>query len=262
MLKRVRARVLMLLVAALPGAVLAQPAAPTGWTTELGVGAIVNPERQGGEDYQVRPIPVFDVRYRDERGTLLFANVPRGVGGYVFRSGADPQRRINLALGIAPGFAARDDEIDGLRDIGIATEARAYLEWSRGPWGVDLTLAADLGTGHEGAYADLSFQRRGRIGRRGFWSLGPSVRIADSDYSDAQYGVSPREAGLSGLPQHDAGTGVEQIGIGGVIRLPLGERWSVTTVGRVGRIVGDRADSPLVEQKTQAFLLLAVTRPF
>lgn len=239
----------------------AQAGPPPGWAADVGVGAIVNPEFAGSEDYQIRPIPYVDARYRDEKGTRLFASVPRGLGGYVYRSSGNPQRRTAVGLAIAPGFATRDDEIDGLDSIDIATEARAYLEFARGFWSASATFAADLGTGHEGAYVDLSLQGRGRIGRRGFWSLGPSLRIVDSDYAEAQYGVSVPESGRSGLAAHDAEQGIEQLSLGGVLSLPITEKWSWTTVASVGRLLGDRADSPIVEQKTQAFLLLAFTRP-
>jgi outer membrane scaffolding protein for murein synthesis (MipA/OmpV family) len=254
--------VLALCAALVSTGAFAQGAPPTGWSTELGVGAIVNPEYQGSGDYQIRPIPVVDVRWRDARGTRLFANVPRGVGGYLWRSSGDPLRRTAVGLAIAPGFATRDDEIDGLEEIDIATEARAYLEYGRGGWAADVTLAADLGTGHEGAYADVSLQRRGRIGSGGFWSLGPSLRIADADYNGAQYGVSPAESVRSGLAPFDADAGLEQVSLVGVVGLPVGERWRWTTVARLGRIVGDRADSPVVEQETQAFVLTALTRTF
>lgn len=236
------------------------PAPPTGWTTDLGVGAIVNPERQGGDEYQVRPIPFFDVRYRDERGVKLFANVPQGIGGYVYRNG-DRRSRTAVSLAIAPGFATRDDDIQGLPEIDIATEARLGFEFTRGAWMASAQLGADLGTGHEGAWVDLALQRQGRLGRRGFWSLGPTLRIADEDYADSQYGISAAEAVASGLPAHDAGSGAEQLSIGGVVSMPIGEKWRWTAAGRVGRILGDRGDSPVVDERTQGFLLFAVSRP-
>jgi len=257
---RVLAAIVGLSIAA---SAVAQPTPPpTGWVREFGVGVIANPEFQGGDSYQARPIPYFDIRYRDEKGVKYFANVPQGIGGYVYRSSANPRDRTAIALSIAPGFATRDDEIPGLEEVDIATEVRLALTHSSGPWTAGAVFAADLGTGHEGAYVDLMLQRSGRIGRRGFWSLGPALRIADSDYAEAQYGVRPAEAPLAALPVHDAGEGAEQLSIGGVVSVPINEKWRLTTVARVGSILGDRGDSPIVESRTQAFMLVAVTRPF
>ena len=257
---RVLAAAASLFIAVSAAAQPTQP--PIGWVREFGVGVIANPEFQGGDSYQVRPIPYVDIRYRDENGGKYFANVPQGVGGYVYRSGAGSRRRTAVALSIAPGFATRDDGIAGLEEIGPATETRLTFTRAYGAWTAGAVFAADLGTGHEGAYLDLTLQRSGRIGQRGFWSLGPALRIVDSDYAEAQYGIRPADAPVAGLPEHDAGKGAEQISIGGVLSVPVHEKWRLTTVARVGGILGDRGDSPIVESRTQAFLLVAVTRPF
>ena len=74
--------------------------------------------------------------------------------------------------------------------------------------------------------------------------------------------MRPAEAPLAALPVHDAGEGAEQISIGGVVSVPINEKWLLTTVARVGSILGDRGDSPIVESRTQAFMLVAVPRPF
>ena len=234
---------------------LAQPGPPQGWQREFGLGAILNPERPGGDSYQFRPIPLFDFRYLDERGVRHFANVPQGLGTYLYRG----QSKLGVAL--APGFGTRD-AAPGLEEIGIATEARLFWEQDRGPWRMSATAAADLGTGHEGAYLDLSLARRGRLGPRGFWSLGPSLRLVDAAYARAQYGIRPGEAAPSGFPVFDAGSGLEQVAMSAVLRKPLAGQWSWTAVARVAYLTGDRADSPLVDSPVQGFLLLGITRPF
>ena len=101
------------------------PAPPVGWQTQLGIGTIVNPEYVGSDEYQIIPIPYFDFRYLDERGTKFFANVPQGVGGYFYRQ-RDRQRgrRLDLGLSLAPGFNVRGDEIEGLDYV--AHGERAY----------------------------------------------------------------------------------------------------------------------------------------
>lgn len=248
---------------ALAGSLRAQQGPPPGWTTQLGVGVIANPEFQGSEDYQLIPIPYVDVRYRDEKGDLLFANVPQGIGGWIHRDRRANGRRFDVGLALAPGFATRDDEIPGLEEIDVSTEARLYLSGGTLAWNASLTLAQDLGTGHEGAWIDLAIARRGRLGRAGFWSFGPTLRFADDDFSAAQYGVSPAESLASGLPAHDAGQGLVSAGVQGLVSRPIGRsKWRWTGILSVNGLTGDRGDSPIVERRTQAFALMAVTRAF
>lgn len=255
---------LLLVLSAFAAPLHAQQMPPTGWNTQLGVGLIANPEFQGSEDYQLIPIPYFDVRYRDQKGDLLFANVPQGIGGYVYRDRKPGGRRFDVGLAIAPGFAARDDdEIEGLDEIDIATEARLYLSGGGPRWNASLTLAQDIGSGHEGAWLDLTVARRGRLGRAGFWSFGPTLRFGDEDFSDAQYGISPADSLASGLPAYDAGDGLVSAGVQGLVSRPIGRsKWRWTGILAVNGLTGDRGDSPIVERRTQAFALMAVTRPF
>lgn len=254
---------LLVLLAAFAAPAHAQQMPPRGWSTQLGVGVIANPEFQGAEDFQLIPIPYFDFRYRDEQGELLFANVPQGIGGWLYRNRQPTGRRLDVGLAIAPGFATRDDDIPGLEEIDIATEARLYINAGGRRWNASLNIAHDLGTGHEGTWMDLSVARRGLIGRGGFWSLGPTLRIADENYSDAQFGVAPLESVASGLPVHDAGRGLVSAGLQGLVSRPIGKsKWRWTGILRVDGLFGDRGDSPIVERRAQAFGLLSFTRPF
>lgn len=235
---------------------------PTGFEVELGAGVIVNPEYAGASDYRVLPIPYIDARWVDEQGTLLFASVPRGVGGYLLRHRPERGLRFDVAAALAPGFATRDDEIPGLDAVDIATEARLYVEAGTLAWNASLTLAQDLGTGHEGSYAELGLAFRNRIGTRGFYSIGPVLRVGDADFTDALYGVSAAEAPRSGLPRFDPGSGVESLGVSGLVSVPVSEHWRWTAIARGGRILGDREDSPIVDTSTQFFFLTALTRAF
>jgi outer membrane protein len=237
---------------------------PTGWQTQLGIGAIVNPEYVGADDYQVIPIPYFEFRYLDERGTRLFANVPQGIGGYFLRRRAADGRAFNLGAAIAPGFNVRGDELEGLEEVDPAVEARLLLEANTRRWGFQATLAQDVGTGHEGAYLDLSFSRRGRLGRRGgFWAVGPSLRVGDGDYLGTLFSVSPAEALASGFAPYEAEGGLERVGLQGIVSRPVGRGpWRWTAIARVSRLLGDAADSPIVAQENQLFFLTALTRRF
>ncbi|MEE4361036.1 MAG: MipA/OmpV family protein [Pseudomonadales bacterium] len=237
---------------------------PLGWQTQLGVGAIVNPDYVGAEDYGVIPIPYFEFRYLDERGTLFFANVPQGIGGYFLRRRSATGRSLNLGVALAPGFNVRGDEIAGLQEVGPATEARFLVEANAGRWSYSATFAQDVGNGHEGAYLDLSVLRQGRIGQRGgFYAIGPVLRIGDETYKDSLFSVSPEESLPSGLPAYQAEEGLERAGLQALVSLPLGTGpWRWTAIGRASRLFDEAAESPVVIDKNQYFFLTSITRRF
>jgi len=236
-----------------------------GWRTQLGVGVIVNPESVGGEDYNVTPIPFFDFRYLDERGTKYFANVPQGLGGYFYRERSrNTGRFLNIGAGIAPGFNVRDDSSAGVEEIGISTEARLYLEAGGKKWSAGATLAQDIGSGHEGAYLDLSLARRGGIGRRGgFYTVGPVLRLGDDTYKAAFFNTGAGQFNGLNSTAYSADGGVERVGIQGLLSLPVGDsKWRWTSIVRGSQLIGDAADSPFVLDETQLFFLSSLTRSF
>jgi outer membrane protein len=235
-----------------------------GWRTELGVGLIVNPENVGGDDYNITPIPYFDFRFFDERGTKYFANVPQGIGGYFYRRRDPDGGFFNLGAGIAPGFNVRDDSIPGIEEIGVSVEARVYLEAGARKWSAGATLAQDVGSGHEGAYLDLSLSRRGSIGRPGgFYAVGPVLRIGDDTYKSAFFNVGAQQPPNPDFPAYTADAGVERVGLQGLMSVPVGaSKWRWTSIVRASQLIGDAADSPIVTEETQLFFLTSFTRSF
>lgn len=236
---------------------------PVGLSYELGFGAIVNPAFQGSSSYDTTIVPYFDVRYSDAKGLKYFGNVPQGFGGYIKRDRDGRGSQNDWFISLAPGFANRDsDELVGIDEFGPSAELRLGWEFARGPWALGATIAQAVATGHEGAYLDLNASWRKRLGQRGFFSLGPRIRIADRQYMDAFYGITPRESVTSGLAAFEAGAGIESVGVQGVLSVPLGDRWRFTTVAVLTRLQQDAADSTLIREPNQGFFLTALTRRF
>ena len=252
-------------VAAASGVASGVGAREAGWRSQWGLGVIANPEFVGSDGYNVQPIPYLDFRYMDQKGTRYFANVPQGIGGFLYRHrNRESGGFANIGAAIAPGFTVRDDAPDGLDDVGLSVEARIYLEAGGRRWVAAATIAQDIGSGHEGAYIDLSAQRRGRLGKAGgFYAFGPVLRIGDEDYMEALFGIDRGSAEASGLPQYSADAGFERLGLQGLISLPIGRsQWRFTSLLRVANLIDDAEDSPIVEDETQYFFLAALTRPF
>ncbi|MEL6302796.1 MAG: MipA/OmpV family protein [Pseudomonadota bacterium] len=242
----------------------AQPARPSeGWTGELGVASIVNPSFQGANSYEVIPVPYFDVRYSNTQGVKYFGNIPQGFGGYITRNRDARGSQNDFFISIAPGFANREvDDVEGIEEFGPAAELRVGWEFAKGSWAMGATVAQAVGTGHEGAYLDLNAAWRKRLGQRGFLSVGPTLRIADGQYMDAFYGITPTETAASGIATYDASAGIESVGVQGIVSVPVSERWRLTTVVSVSQLQADAADSSLTEEPTQAFFLTALTYRF
>jgi outer membrane scaffolding protein for murein synthesis (MipA/OmpV family) len=252
-------------VAAASGVPSGRGPARAGWSTEVGVGFIANPKFVGSDEYNTRVIPYLDLRYLDAKGTRVFANVPQGIGGFVYRArDRESGRFLNIGGAIAPGLNVRDDSIEGLDEVGVSTEARIYLQAGGRSWAATATLAQDVGSGHEGAYLDLGVSKRGRLGGPGgFYAVGPVLRFGDTTYKDAFFGVTPEDSIETGLPEYQAESGVERIGLQGLVSLPMGRsKWRFTALARASQLIDEAADSPIVVDETQFFFITSVTRSF
>jgi hypothetical protein len=131
-----------------------------------------------------------------------------------------------------------------------------YVEAGGRSWTATATLAQDVGSGHEGAYLDLGVARRGRLGAgSGFYAVGPVLRVGDTTYKDAFFGVSEEDSIETGLPQYSADGNLERVGLQGLVSLPIGRsKWRFTTLFRASRLLNDAADSPIVVDEDAAVL--------
>jgi outer membrane protein len=235
-----------------------------GWQTELGAAVLVNPEFQGGDDYRVLPVPYFDVRYVDEKGTRFFANVPQGVGTYFVRRRNATGQSLSIGASLAPGFTNRDPKNapPEVNTFGTGLEGRFLVDLSGRHWGVQARASQGVVGGHGGFYVDLGASWRTRLGNRGFLAIGPNLRFGAADYMSALYSVTPEEGAATGLAPFQADAGLESVSLQGVLNLPITGKWRFTTVGRIGQLQSDAKDSSLTSNATQLFLLTAITRQF
>lgn len=254
---------LMVATVARAGEAPGRPAVPTGWQFDLGLGLIANPQYQGSDDYRLLPVPYFDVRYVDERGTKTFFNVPQGLGSYFVRERLGNGDRFAVSAALAPGFQNRDtDDIAGLESFGVGIEARLGAEYDTGSWSFQVGLAQAVASGHEGLYGNLSASYRFVLGRGAFAGIGPSLRFGNTNYMSALYGVTPRESLASGLAAFKADSGLESAAVQGLLSFPVGSEWRFTGVARAGELLGDAGDSSLTSETTQLFVVAALTRRF
>ncbi|MEM0954606.1 MAG: MipA/OmpV family protein [Pseudomonadota bacterium] len=252
-------------VAAATGVASGVGAPQPGWRSQWGIGVIANPKFAGADNYNITPIPYLDFRYMDQKGTKYFANIPQGIGGFFYRQrNLQTGGFVNIGASIAPGFTVRDDTFEQLDEVGISTEARIYAEAGGRNWVGAVTLAQDVGSGHEGAYIDLSLQQRGRLGdTTGFYAWGPVLRLGDDTYKEAFFNIPDDVAAEVGIDPYDADAGVERVGLQALISMPIGSsKWRVTSLARVASLIDDASDSPIVEEDIQYFFLAAFTRPF
>lgn len=234
-----------------------QNAQAGGWSGYLVLGGGATPDYEGSEDYQ--PIPFatgkigYDDYYVELRGPGLRANVLPG--------GLLP---FNLEFG--PSIAYRggrddvdNDRIDDLRNIDGTIEMGAFAKVSThlglhdtDEVGFEVEFLADVGGEHEGSTISFGPSYNFAPTERLMLGFGLSATYASGNYNDTYFGIDADNAARSGLSTFDPDGGIKDVGVSVNAIYQWNEHWGVTGMAGLTQLVGDAADSPIVDDEGSA----------
>lgn len=248
---------LFLSLITLPVNAYAQSQPNDGWQYTVGGGVLIAPNYVGDDDYQISALPNVQIKYNDK----FFASVQEGVG---YNSLQNENWRIGPIVkynfgrdedGEGPFQIAGDtNDLEGLGDVDGTVELGGFAEYTINPISAKVELLQGF-SGHEGFIANFDVKYKGQttLGQRPvFFSFGPEMTFADSNYHNAYYGVDPGQAAASGLSQYNADAGILSYGIGGTTIVPITPDIAAVFLANYGRLGSESADSSLVEQRGSA----------
>jgi outer membrane protein len=256
MMKTIAAlNVLMLCTAGFSGFALAQDGdADSGVGGHVMLGAGMAPEYEGSEDYKAIPLLAAKVQYDDY---------------YIETRGLGARANISSIPGVEFGPAVsfkggRDDDVENeaianMREIDDTVEAGAFVKIPvnqvlnpTDELAFDIEFMGDVGGEHEGytvgfgpSYSYMPTDKL-RLG------VSAGATYASEDYNDTYFGVDADNAARSGLDQYQADGGIKDVGVGVNAMYSLDEHWGVTGLVRYEQLVGDAADSPIVDDEGSA----------
>lgn len=215
------------------------------WHVMLGAGGLYAPDYLGSDDYELLPLPLFDIRYRDR----LFLSSRDGLGANLLPSGS-------LRAGPVLKYRHRRDQDDnralrGLGNVDAAGEAGAFVHYDLRPFSMGAEIRQGFG-GHDGVVSDFFVAWSTLLGERTQLTLGPSATIASSDFTETYFSINGAQAARSGYQPHNADGAFLSYGLNATVTYQLSEGWALGGYAGVGRIEGDAADSPIVDQAGSA----------
>lgn len=234
------------------------------WSFTLGGGALYHPDYEGSDDYEVDGLPILGFSYRDIvvlRGASLMVDVMELTGAELAE---------NLSFGpvakFDPGREADDNPI--LRNLGNIDKgalAGVFVSYQVGPVQLDLTVAQDATSRHEGLIAEIEAGYGFMLAQRLRAQLAISATWSNDDYTQAYFGITREQAQASGLREFTAEAGMKDAGASVSLHYLMTQHWRVSGRLAYRRLLGDAADSPLVEDEgsqNQASAALFVSYSF
>ena len=233
----------------------------SGKSLTLGAAAVVKPKYEGSDEYDVYAIPMIIPKFSDgsDDGLSGFRRFRKRVK---FRGLDDIRFRVlgrgKLEAGLVTGYIGDRDEDDGDRlrglgdvDGGLLLGGYAAIDMGGFTFvvaGVDKVSGDDAGVQIRfAAEVDRQLSERTKV----VASVGAT--FADDDYMQTYFGVTAAQSANSaqGLPAFNAESGIKDVHVALSAEMDLSQRWVLKAGGRYGRLLGDAADSPVIETENQ-----------
>jgi MipA family protein len=223
----------------------------------LGLGVGYAPDYVGSDDYTVIPLPNFELRYGEYTVRSSRLGVEADVVGI---RGLDAGPIIRYDQGrsssVDDSAVALLPEVDGSVELGAFVGAGIPLSVlgveSQSILTARVEALKGLNGGHEGATVGASLGLVSPVTESFTLISSLSTTFMSEKYADSYFGVSAAGSAASGLPTFDADQGFRDVGVTLIANYKLNENWSLNGIGSYTRLIGDAADSPIVEDRGSA----------
>ena len=215
------------------------------WEELIGFGGEFLPRFEGADSYHVEPGPTIDIRYRN----LAFLSTGEGLGVNLLRD-------INYRAGVALTYDLGRDEgndlakLHGLKNLSASPELKVFGEYVFFPVITRVDVRTGFG-GHGGWVGDASVYMPIMGNKKFFVFAGVSLTLANDVYMRHEYGVTPQESMMSGLPVYTPGGGVKEAGVGANATWIFADNWFLDVVGAASNLMGPAGSSPTTDERWQ-----------
>lgn len=223
------------------------------WNVVLGGGAMIAPKYEGSDEFEVKAVPFVSASY----GDWLRVD-PRGASVSLYKLGD-----LHLSAKLGYDLGRKEDKsahLTGLGDIDPGAVVGAELAYKIGILKLYTELNRTIG-GSDGLQARFG----GELGYkydRWLFTAGASATWADSKYMSTYFGVTPTQSANSGLPVFDIGAGLKRFDISASATYAMTEHWLIRAQAGYGYLLGDVANSPIVQDRAQPFGMLSLGYKF
>ncbi|MGL4395605.1 MAG: MipA/OmpV family protein [Hyphomicrobium sp.] len=237
-------------------------AAQSSIDLQAGGAAVVTPKYEGSKEYEVRGFPIV---------------APAGAadgsdGGFVQFRGIDDVRfrALNysgLEFGPLAGYRfGRDeddaDRLNGLGDVDGGLVVGAYVAYNFGMFKPFLSYHHQVTGDDAGSVMRFGAETRFALTSGVALTAIAGASYADDDYNSSYFGVTAAQSAASGLAVHDADSGIKDVYLSLGTDIPLTDVISLKLGARYAHLLGDAADSSIVETDHQFSGLVGLTYKF
>lgn len=238
------------------GQPLTDPSLYNNWSFTVGAGLGFAPRYSGSDRIKLGFVPVLNASYNQG---FFFAGT-QGIG-------MTPLRGDNYDLRFGVGFDGGRYEQDDSRNLhGLNKITYSFLGMVAGDYTFrGITGSANVQTALTGDYGTtfgLGIGSKYAFGEHLSLKGDVHVQLADDEHMRKFYGVSTKEAALSGKARYKSEGGIEKFGMTVALPYRIWQTLTLTPSVTLDQLAGDAADSPVVRQEFQPSGRLVATYQF
>jgi outer membrane scaffolding protein for murein synthesis (MipA/OmpV family) len=251
----------------------------------VGIGVQSAPRYEGAEKRKARAVPVLQVQWSNglfisgmtagmhltsepgyEAGPLLAVQPTRsesGDGGGAVGVGSAAEPSFGPGSGVMR-LHSSSNRLEGMGDIHTRLLGGGFFNYYLSPQ-LRLTSSVLWGAGndHHGGIAELGVQRLAAdLAPHHSLALSAGLTVANRDYNQAFFGVTPYQSVTSGNAVYIVGGGVKDVHLSARWNWTLTPGWMITSNVQAVRLLGSAKNSPLVERPSNVTVSTALAYRF
>jgi outer membrane scaffolding protein for murein synthesis (MipA/OmpV family) len=210
------------------------------------------PSYEGGKGHSVIGFPFVAPAGLDDAGFVQI----RGIDDIRFRLFQNSGFEFGPLVGYR--FSRDEDDaarLDGLGDVDGGLVAGAFAAYRAGPFAASVSYHHQATGDETGGLIRFGLEHVNRVSPRVKVTTSLGTNYATEDYMAAFFGVTGAQSVSTGgaLVPYDASAGFKDVYAGITASIDLTDRWSLMLMGRYARLIGDAADSPVIETENQLY---------
>ena len=219
----------------------------------------ISPSYEGGKGYSVIGFPFVAPASLGDNSALQIKGVD-DVRLRLFQSGG-------FEFGPLAGYRFGRDEDDaghlfGMGDVDGGFVLGGFATYRAGPFAASVSYHHQATGDDTGGLVRFGLEHAQRLSPRMKITTTLGTNYALDDYMQAFFGVTNAQFIASGLSPHEASAGFKDVYAGITANIDLDDRWSLIVMGRYARLIGDAADSPVIETENQFYGGLGLSYKF
>jgi outer membrane protein len=212
----------------------------------------VVPDYLGSDDYTIGIAPAGVIRFgdTDRYVRLLVTDINVNL---IDSPNWSFGPSINYRLGRSD---VEDNAVDRMRNIDGTIEVGAFGAWTwvgpddpRHRFSVSTEVLYDVGGEHDGYLISGSVRYYQPVARPLTLSIGAALTYGSGDYMDTYFGVNGGNVRGSGLSAFNADAGLRDVRVPLMAIFSFNEHWHASGGVIYSRLLGDAADSPVVDKR-------------